>query len=61
MINLQEKVAVLNPLKLLGVGYTISSVNGIDLAHYTGDLIGKELQTLTDQLMVFSTITKIQK
>lgn len=61
VINLQEKVAVLNPLKLLGVGYTISSVNGIDLAHYTGDLIGKELQTLTDQLMVFSTITKIQK
>jgi exonuclease VII large subunit len=61
ILNLQEKVAVLNPLKLLKVGYTMSSIDQIDLSLYTGELIGKELQTLTDQFIVYSTITKIQK
>lgn len=61
ILNLQEKVAVLNPLKLLKVGYTMSSIDQIDLSQYTGELIGKELQTLTDQFIVYSTITKIQK
>jgi hypothetical protein len=61
ILNLQEKVAVLNPLKLLKVGYTISSVDQIDLSLYRGELIGKELQTLSDQFIVYSTITKIQK
>lgn len=61
VVNLQQKVAVLNPLKLLKVGYTISSVGNTDLAVYSGDLIGQELQTLTDQFTVYSTITKIQK
>ncbi|MEN9420712.1 MAG: hypothetical protein RLZZ107_183, partial [Bacteroidota bacterium] len=61
LLNLQEKVAVLNPLKLLEVGYTISSVDQIDLSQYRGELIGKELQTLSDQFIVYSTITKIQK
>jgi exodeoxyribonuclease VII large subunit len=61
LLNLQEKVAVLNPLKLLEVGYTISSVDQIDLSQYRGELIGKALQTLSDQFIVYSTITKIQK
>jgi exonuclease VII large subunit len=61
ILNLQEKVAVLNPLKLLKVGYTMSSIDQTDLSLYTGELIGKELQTLTDQFIVYSTITKIQK
>lgn len=61
IINLQEKVAVLNPLKLLKVGYTISSIGNTDLSNYAGDLIGQELRTLTDQSTVYSTITKIQK
>lgn len=61
LLNLQEKVAVLNPLKLLEVGYTISSVDQIDLSQFRGELIGKELQTLSDQFIVYSTITKIQK
>jgi exodeoxyribonuclease VII large subunit len=61
ILNLQEKVAVLNPLKLLKVGYTISSIDQIDLSLYRGELIGKELQTLSDQFIVYSTITKIQK
>lgn len=61
ILNLQEKVAVLNPLKLLKVGYTISSIDQTDLSLYRGELIGKELQTLSDQFIVYSTITKIQK
>ncbi|MEY3967220.1 MAG: exodeoxyribonuclease large subunit [Bacteroidota bacterium] len=61
LLNLQEKVAVLNPLKLLKVGYTISSIANTDLSQYTGNFIGQELQTLTDQFTVYSTITKIQK
>jgi hypothetical protein len=39
----------------------MSSIDQIDLSQYTGELIGKELQTLTDQFIVYSTITKIQK
>ena len=61
ILNLQEKVAVLNPLKLLKVGYTISSIDQTDLSLYRGELIGKEMQTLSDQFIVYSTITKIQK
>ena len=52
---------MLNPLQLLKVGYTLSSIGEIDLAHFQGELIGKEMQTLTDQFTVYSTITKIQK
>ena len=61
ILNLQEKVAVLNPLKLLKVGYTISSIDQTDLSLYRVELIGKEMQTLSDQFIVYSTITKIQK
>lgn len=61
MIGLRDKMEVLNPMKLLKVGYTISSIDQIDLAHYSGAYIGKELQTLTDQFTIYSTITKIQK
>jgi exodeoxyribonuclease VII large subunit len=58
---IRDKIELLNPLKLLKVGYTISSIDHTDLAQYTGDYIGKELQTLTDQFTIYSTITKIQK
>ena len=61
MNGMRDKIELLNPLKLLKVGYTISSIDHIDLAHYSGEYIGKELQTLTDQITIYSTITKIQK
>lgn len=61
MNAIRDKIELLNPLKLLKVGYTISSIDHTDLAQYTGDYIGKELQTLTDQFTIYSTITKIQK
>jgi len=61
MNAMRDKIELLNPLKLLKVGYTISSIDHTDLAQYTGDYIGKELQTLTDQFTIYSTITKIQK
>ena len=61
MNAIRDKIELLNPLKLLKVGYTISSIDHTDLAQYRGDYIGKELQTLTDQFTIYSTITKIQK
>jgi|694.fasta_scaffold103535_3 exodeoxyribonuclease VII large subunit len=61
MNGLRDKIELLNPLKLLKVGYTISSIDQIDLAHYSGEYIGKELQTLTDEITIYSTITKILK
>lgn len=59
--GLNEKLDFLNPLKLLEVGYTISSIGEVDISHYEGDLIGKELITLTNQMTVYSTITKIKR
>jgi hypothetical protein len=56
-----QRLEILNLQELLKVGYTMSSIDQIDLSLYTGELIGKELQTLTDQFIVYSTITKIQK
>lgn len=61
MNGMRDKIELLNPLKLLKVGYTISSIDQIDLAHYSGEYIGKELQTLTDEITIYSTITKILK
>lgn len=61
MNGLRDKIEMLNPLKLLKVGYTLSSIDQIDVANYKGNLIGKELQTLTDQFTIYSTVTKIQK
>lgn len=61
MNGLRDKIEMLNPLKLLKVGYTLSSIDQIDVANYKGNLIGKELQTLTDQFIIYSTVTKIQK
>lgn len=61
MNGLRDKIEMLNPLKLLKVGYTMSSIDQIDVANYKGNLIGKELQTLTDQFTIYSTVTKIQK
>ena len=59
--GLNEKLDFLNPLKLLEVGYTISSIGDIDISRYEGEIIGKELITLTNQMTVYSTITKIKR
>ena len=37
MNGMRDKIELLNPLKLLKVGYTISSIDHIDLAHYSGE------------------------
>ncbi len=59
--GVREKFEFLNPLKLLKAGYTMSSIENIDLSKFQGDYVGKELVTRTDRLVVYSTITKIQK
>lgn len=58
---INEKIELLNPIKLLRAGYTISSVDNIDLNNFKGDLQGKEMITKTENLKIFSTITKIQE
>jgi exodeoxyribonuclease VII large subunit len=59
--NLSEKLEMLNPLALLKHGYTISTIDDIDVNQYEGELIGKELKTLTDKQLITGKITKVEK
>ena len=59
--SITEKIDFLNPLKLLKVGYTISSVDNVDVSKFSGELIGREIHTLTNELIIYSVVTKIKK
>jgi exodeoxyribonuclease VII large subunit len=59
--SIKEKIDFLNPLKLLKVGYTISSIENIDISKIDGDLIGREMHTLANELIIYSIITKVKK
>lgn len=59
--NLSKLLNLLNPEKLLAAGYTLSEVDGKDVQNYSGDLVGKELKTLTKEALITSTINKIEK
>jgi exodeoxyribonuclease VII large subunit len=61
LTSIAEKIDFLNPLKLLKVGYTISSVDNIDVSKFTGELVGQEMNTLTSDLIINSVITQIKK
>lgn len=58
--NLANILTILNPEKLLQAGYTISAIEEIDVTKYTGELIGKELKTLTNKLLITSKITTVE-
>jgi exodeoxyribonuclease VII large subunit len=55
--NQVELLELLNPNKILKSGYTISTIDNLDAREYVGDLIGKELKTLTDKELITSKIT----
>lgn len=60
IVQLNELLDVVNPLKLLDKGYTISSVNNIDINALTAVNSGDQLMTLTKNSTIYSTIEKIK-
>lgn len=59
--NLAELLGLLNPEELLKKGYTISTINNIDLTKYDGELTGATLKTLSDKNLVTSKIINVIK
>lgn len=59
--NLAEKLELLNPIRLLESGYTLSTIDDTDIHLLKGDLTGKEMKTLTTNAIITSTITKTEK
>lgn len=55
--NIEEKLAMLNPMNLLKNGYTISTIEDVDV-NRLGITEGQEMKTLTDTKIVTSRITK---
>ena len=58
--QLDEMVRVLNPLKLLEQGYTISTVNDEDVNKTETLMLGGVLKTLSNKNLITSTITSIE-
>lgn len=59
--NLQEVVALLNPEKLFRAGYTISTIDHVDVMNYQGDFVSSEMITLAHGLLLTSTINNVKK
>lgn len=58
--NQAELLDLLNPESLLKKGYTLSTINDIDLHRYTGELIGAELKTLTHKNLITSEVKSVK-
>lgn len=58
---LNDLLLMLDPQRLLERGYTISTVDGIDLNQIEGELVGKSMKTLTSTAVINSEITAIKK
>ncbi|MFT5820357.1 MAG: exodeoxyribonuclease VII large subunit [Crocinitomix sp.] len=59
--NLAELLMLLNPEELLKKGYTISTINNVDLINYDGDLKDATLKTLSSQHLITSKIVTVKK
>lgn len=59
--NLAELLDLLNPEELLKKGYTISTINNVDLTKFDGELKGATLKTLSDKNLVTSKIIDVVK
>lgn len=59
--NLNDVLNLLNPAALLKKGYTISTINGVDLVSFQGKLDGAELKTLSNSHLITSRITNVKK
>ena len=58
--NLADLLNLLNPEELLKKGYTISTINNIDLIDYEGELNGAILKTLSSQSLITSKIIEVK-
>ena len=56
-----KKLQAIDPTRLFTAGYTISTIDGIDLNKAQGNLIHKLLITYADNFQVESRITKTEK
>jgi hypothetical protein len=52
---------MLNPEKLMRSGYTLSTVDDVDIVHHEENLEGKEMKTLTTHSVLVSRIIKQEK
>ena len=59
--GIEELLRMLDPQRLLDNGYTISTIDDMDLNQFTGDMEGKEMKTLTAKHLISSQITKSEK
>lgn len=58
--GLEELLRMLDPQRLLENGYTISTINDMDLNLVTENLVGKEMKTLSSTSLISSKITKTE-
>jgi exodeoxyribonuclease VII large subunit len=61
LANLNELLDLLNPEQLLKKGYTISTIENIDIDKYTGELNGGIMKTLSYKTLITSKITDTKK
>lgn len=61
LANLNELLDLLNPEQLLKKGYTISTIENIDIDKYTGELNGGTMKTLSYKTLITSQITDTKK
>jgi exodeoxyribonuclease VII large subunit len=59
--NLNELLDLLNPEQLLKKGYTITTIDNVDIDKYSGELIGGLMKTLSHKTLITSQITDIKK
>jgi exodeoxyribonuclease VII large subunit len=59
--NLNDLLDVLNPNKMLEAGYTISTIEEIDVDKYEGDISGKIMKTLSSKRLITSKISEVKK
>jgi exonuclease VII large subunit len=59
--GLEDLLSMLDPKRLLENGYTISTIDDVDLYEVSTNLLGKEMKTLTTHSLITSKITDTQK
>lgn len=58
--TLDDLLGLLNPLKMLSAGYTISTIEEVDVHVYEGNQLGKEMKTLTSKSLIISEIKEVK-
>ncbi|UKN03884.1 exodeoxyribonuclease VII large subunit [Paracrocinitomix mangrovi] len=59
--GVEEMLNMLNPVRLLKSGYTISTIDDIDVNKINDDLEGKTMKTLTSNALISSEIKSVKK